>query len=211
MLLLSCFGSSHVEILKIKHSNKGLQHRVRRPHEALTLLMYSVLTIVTGYGFATACRNFVKLKIFRHDPEGSRMLDIAGLESTAYDRKRTRQSMTSYFSFVMKSTKRKFEVILTVHHRYYVEIKYQLDATDDIYCRFYCMLNMFRDNTMPIIRSSRVLYRWSLPVVFGALVFRLSVWCGAEGYVSGLQAAALVKQQPANRTHNLQLHIIQTT
>ena len=44
-------------------------------------------------------------------------------------------------------------------------------------------------NTMPIIRSSRVLYRWSLPVVFGALVFRLSVWCGAEGYVSGLQAA----------------------
>ena len=45
-------------------------------------------------------------------------------------------------------------------------------------------------NTVPIIRSSRVLYRWSLPVVFGALVFRLSVWCGAGGYVSGLQAAA---------------------
>ena len=46
------------------------------------------------------------------------------------------------------------------------------------------------DNIMPIIRSSRVLYRWSLPLVFGALVFRLSVWCGAEGYVSGLQPAA---------------------
>ena len=46
---------------------------------------------------------------------------------------------------------------------------------------------------MPIIRSSRVLYRWSLPVVFGALVFKLSVWCGAEGYVSGLQAAALLQ------------------
>ena len=42
---------------------------------------------------------------------------------------------------------------------------------------------------MPIIRNSRVLYRWFLPVVFGALVFKLSVWCGAEGYVSGLQAA----------------------
>ena len=38
----------------------------------------------------------------------------------------------------------KLEVILTVHRPYYVEIKYQLDATDDIYCRFYCMLNMFR-------------------------------------------------------------------
>jgi hypothetical protein len=43
---------------------------------------------------------------------------------------------------------------------------------------------------MPIIRSSRVLYRWLLPVVFGALVFKLSVWCGAEGCVSGLRGAA---------------------
>ena len=33
-----------------------------------------------------------------------------------------------------------------------------------------------------------------LPVVFGALVFKLSVWCGAEGYVSGLRAAALLLQ-----------------
>ena len=32
----------------------------------------------------------------------------------------------------------------------------------------------------PIIRSSRVLYKWLLPVVFGALVFKLSVWCGAR-------------------------------
>ena len=43
---------------------------------------------------------------------------------------------------------------------------------------------------MPIIRSSRVLYRWLLHVVFSALVFKLSVRCGAEGYVSGLRAAA---------------------
>ena len=121
-----------------------------------------------------------------------------------------------------------------------MEIKCQLDATDDIYCRFYCLLNMFRaplcpssgareyytygrclwylvlwfsscrygvelrvmcpvcrllqiphvsGTITPIIRSSRELYRWSLPMVFGALVFKLSVWCGAEGYVSGLQAA----------------------
>ena len=44
--------------------------------------------------------------------------------------------------------------------------------------------------TMPIIRSSRVLYRWLLPVLFRAVVFKLLVWCGAEGYVSGLQDAA---------------------
>ena len=43
--------------------------------------------------------------------------------------------------------------------------------------------------TMPIIRSSRVLYKWLLPVVFGALVFKLSVWCGAEGCVSGLRTS----------------------
>ena len=55
----------------------------------------------------------------------------------------------------------------------------------------------------PIIRSSRVLYSWLLPVVFGALVFKLSVRCGAEGCVSGLRA------QPANRTHNPQLlHLV---
>ena len=45
--------------------------------------------------------------------------------------------------------------------------------------------------TMTIIRSSRVLYRWLLAVVLGALVFKLSVSCGAEGYVSSLRAAAL--------------------
>ena len=28
--------------------------------------------------------------------------------------------------------------------------------------------------------------QWLLPVVFGAVVFKLLVWCGAEGYVSGL-------------------------
>ena len=43
---------------------------------------------------------------------------------------------------------------------------------------------------MPIIRSSRLLYRWLLPVVFGAVVFKLLVCCGAEVYVSGLQDAA---------------------
>jgi len=48
---------------------------------------------------------------------------------------------------------------------------------------------------MPIIRSSIVLYRWLLPVVFGALVFKLSVWCGAEGCVYGLRAAAAARKQ----------------
>jgi len=45
---------------------------------------------------------------------------------------------------------------------------------------------------MPIIRSSRVLYRWLLPVVFG------------------LRDAAL-KQHPPNRTYNPQLYTRPTT
>jgi len=32
--------------------------------------------------------------------------------------------------------------------------------------------------------------QWLLPVVFGAVVFKLLVRCGAESYVSGLQDAA---------------------
>jgi hypothetical protein len=59
-----------------------------------------------------------------------------------------------------------------------------------LYCKTYCSLNMFRGTIMPIIRSSRVLYRWLLPVVHGALVYRLSVWCRAVGYVSGLRDVA---------------------
>ena len=71
--------------------------------------------------------------------------------------------------------------------------------------------------TMPIIRSSRVLYS-SCCLWYRAVVFKLLVWCGAEGYVSGLQdAAASCKPDtfiaeshynPANRTHSLQNHII---
>jgi len=37
-----------------------------------------------------------------------------------------------------------------------------------------------------------------LPVLFGVVVFKLLVWCGAEGYVSD--------SHPANQTHNPQLH-----
>ena len=72
----------------------------------------------------------------------------------------------------------------------YVEIKCQLDATDAFLLQTLLIAQHVSGTTMPIIRSSRVLYRWLLPVVFGALVFKLSVLCGAEGYVSGLQAAA---------------------
>ena len=39
-------------------------------------------------------------------------------------------------------------------------------------------------------RELKSIIQWLLPVVFRAAVFKLLVWCGAEGYVSGLQDAA---------------------
>jgi hypothetical protein len=59
-------------------------------------------------------------------------------------------------------------------------------------------------------------------VVFGALVFKLLVWCGTEGYVSvlwvvryGVELKVMCPVcrllQPANWTRNLQVHIIPTT
>ena len=40
-------------------------------------------------------------------------------------------------------------------------------------------------------QEHKSIMQWLLPVVFGVVVFKLLVWCGAEGYVSGLQDAAL--------------------
>ena len=41
--------------------------------------------------------------------------------------------------------------------------------------------------TMPIIRSSRVLYSGCCVWYFVLWFFKYLVWCGAEGYASGLQ------------------------
>jgi hypothetical protein len=71
-----------------------------------------------------------------------------------------------------------------------VEIKCPIDATDEFLLQILLLAQHVLCTTMPIIKSLRVLYGWLLPVVFGGLVFKLSVWCGAGGYVSGLQAAA---------------------
>jgi len=56
------------------------------------------------------------------------------------------------------------------------------------YCKTYCPLNMFRAPLCPSSGAQK-LYRWLLPVVRGALVYRSLVWCGAVGYASGLRAS----------------------
>ena len=72
---------------------------------------------------------------------------------------------------------------------YHVEIKCQLDATDDFYCRSYCLLNMFWAPLRPS-SGAREYYTSGCCLRIWCLVFKLSVWCGAEGCVSGLRAVA---------------------
>ena len=55
------------------------------------------------------------------------------------------------------------------------------------YCRSYCLLNMHH---YAHHQELKIVIQWLLPVVFRAVVFKLLVWRGAEGYVSGLQDAA---------------------
>ena len=52
-----------------------------------------------------------------------------------------------------------------------------------------------------------MLYKWLLPVVFGALIFKLSVWCGAEA------AARKSDTQPSapHHTDNLKTKAPNTT
>jgi hypothetical protein len=59
----------------------------------------------------------------------------------------------------------------------------------NFYWRSYCLFNMFGGTIMPIIRSSRELYKWLLPVVFCAwfLSCRYSVELRVMCAVCGLQ------------------------
>ena len=57
------------------------------------------------------------------------------------------------------------------------------------YCRNYCSFNMFRAPLCPS-SGAQDLYRWLLPMILDALVYRSLVWCGAVGYMYGLRDAA---------------------
>ena len=70
-----------------------------------------------------------------------------------------------------------------------MEIKCQLDATEVFIEDLIDCSTCFGHHYAHRQELKSIIQRL-LPVVFGAVVFRLLVWCGAEGYVSGLQDAA---------------------
>ena len=71
-----------------------------------------------------------------------------------------------------------------------MEIKCQLDATEvfiaDLIACSTCFGHHYAHHQEP-----KSIIQWLLPVVFRDVVFKLLVWCGAEGYVSGLQDVGL--------------------
>ena len=76
--------------------------------------------------------------------------------------------------------------------------KCQLDATEVFIADLIACSTCFGHH-YALNQELKSIIQWLLPVVFRAVVFKLLVWCGAEGYASGLHNAA-------NRTHNPQLH-----
>ena len=70
-----------------------------------------------------------------------------------------------------------------------MEIKCQLDATEVFIADLIACSTCFGHHYAHY-QELKSIIRWLLPVVFRAVVFKLLVWCGAEGYVSGLQDAA---------------------
>jgi len=73
-----------------------------------------------------------------------------------------------------------------------VEIKCQLDVTNVFIADLIACLTCFGHHYARH-QELKSIVQWLLPVVFGAVVFKLLVWCGAEGYVSGLQILLLAQ------------------
>jgi len=84
-----------------------------------------------------------------------------------------------------------------------VEIKCQLDATEvfiaDLISRSTCFGHHYAHH-----QELKIIIRWLLLVVFRAVVFKLLVWCGAEGYVSGLQIADQQLENHSTKYHRQQ-------
>jgi len=84
--------------------------------------------------------------------------------------------------------------------RLYVEIKCQLDATEVFIADIIVCSTCFGHHYVHH-QELKSIIQWLRPAVFRAVVFKLLVWCGVEGYVSDW----LVYQHPANRTPDQQL------
>ena len=70
-----------------------------------------------------------------------------------------------------------------------MEISCQLDATEVFIVDLIACSTCFRHHYAHHQELKSIIH-WLLSLVFRTVVFKLLVWCGVEGYVSGLQDAA---------------------
>ena len=70
-----------------------------------------------------------------------------------------------------------------------MEIKCQLDAAEVFIAGLIACSTCF-GHYYAHRQERKSIIQWLLRVVFRAVVFKLLVWCEAEGYMSGLQDAA---------------------
>ena len=70
-----------------------------------------------------------------------------------------------------------------------MEIKCQLDVTEDLTADLIACSACFGHHYAHH-QEIKSITQWLLSVLFRAVVFKLLDWCGAEGYVSGLQDVA---------------------
>jgi len=88
-----------------------------------------------------------------------------------------------------------------------MEIKCQLDAKEvfiaDLIACSTCFGHHYAHH-----QELKSIIQWLLLVIFRAVVFKLLVWCGAEGYVSGLQDASMAA---LHQTNNLKTAARNTT
>ena len=66
----------------------------------------------------------------------------------------------------------------------YEEIKCQLDAAE-VFIADLIACSTFFEHHYAHHQELKSIIQWLLPAVLRAVVFKLLVWCGAEGYVSG--------------------------
>jgi len=91
-----------------------------------------------------------------------------------------------------------------------VEIKCQLDATEVFIADLIVCSTCFGHNYAHH-QELKSIIQWLLRVVFRAVVFKLLVWCGAEGYVSGLQDAAALCHSQVTLMLSTDINITETS
>ena len=92
-----------------------------------------------------------------------------------------------------------------------MEIKCQISATEVFLLPILLLAQHVSGTNMPIIRSSRVLYSGCCLWYFVLWFFKLLVWCGAEGYVSGLQDAAASCKPYTSRSNGVANALLSVT